>query len=172
MVPPLRQRSRMVRSTSSWGSTATGSNPGGGRRVRRQPRSDRCRVHAGHEQHPPSARQSGRTASDPSHDRQGRIPRAVERFRHDRRGPVPPSNPWFEDLTDVVPYDPDELVSCWRAPALAKGLPSRWCGPTSTRSSKPTTSPPNLRRWASPWRSFPWTAPAGSNRCSANGRGT
>ena len=41
-------------------------------------------------------------------------------------GPVPPTDPWYEDLTDVAPYDPaTPPAACWRAPGTPTGSTSR-----------------------------------------------
>ena len=37
-------------------------------------------------------------------------------------GPVPPTDPWYEDLTDVVPYDPDAARAALEAAGYGDGL--------------------------------------------------
>jgi peptide/nickel transport system substrate-binding protein len=36
-------------------------------------------------------------------------------------GPVPPTDPWYEDLTDVVPYDPEAARAALEAAGVAEG---------------------------------------------------
>ena len=38
-------------------------------------------------------------------------------------GPVPPSDPWYEDLTDVAPYDPDAATTAMREADVTEGTP-------------------------------------------------
>jgi len=38
-------------------------------------------------------------------------------------GPVPPTDPWFEDLTEVAPYDPDAARAALEAAGVEEGTP-------------------------------------------------
>ncbi len=51
-------------------------------------------------------------------------------------GPVPPTDPWYEDLTGVVPYDPDAARAALEAAGYGDGLDVTLPGRTSTRRTR------------------------------------
>ena len=61
---------------------------------------------------------------DPPGDRQGgRTRSCYNGFGTIIGGPVPPTDPWYEDLTDIAPYDPEAARAAARpAPATATGF--------------------------------------------------
>ena len=106
---------------------------------------------------------------DPPGDRQGgRTRSCYNGFGTIIGGPVPPTDPWYEDLTDVAPYDPDaarQLLA--EAPATATGSTSRCVYP----NIYPTTNG-RVRRLAARRgrhqrrRSRPSSSRCGSSRCT------
>ena len=49
---------------------------------------------------------------------------------------MPPTDPWYEDLTDVVPYDPDAARAGVEAAGYGDGLDVTLPGRTSTRRTR------------------------------------
>ena len=82
-------------------------------------------------------------------------------------GPVPPTDPWYEDLTDVVPYDPDAAKAALAEAGYADGFDLSSSTRTSTRRRSPSTSPPSCRRSGSTSTSSRSSSRCGSTRSTA-----
>ena len=81
-------------------------------------------------------------------------------------GPVPPTDPWYEDLTDIAPYDPDASRQLLADAGYGDGLDLVLVYP----NIYPTTTPSTWRRSSptsgSTSRSRPSSSPCGSSRCT------
>ena len=80
--------------------------------------------------------------------------------------PVPPFEPWYEDLTGLYPYDPDAARALLEEAGYGDGLELTFVVPNIYPTVRPTTSCRSSPTSASPSTCRPSSSRRGSSRCT------